>query len=207
MKLYDYYRSSCSYRVRIALNLKKLKYDTIPIHLLDNGGEQHSDEYKSINPQEIVPSLMTDDGVINQSMAIIEYLEELYPEPPLLPNNIYQRAEIRNLALIIACEIHPLNNLRVLQTLQNEFKLTNEQKIDWYHKWLKIGFCAFEEKLKKYQSSSNFCYGESVTLADIFLIPQVYNAQRFEFPMHNYPLIMSINNHCLSLPAFIEASP
>lgn len=207
MKLYDYYRSSCSYRVRIALNLKKLSYDTIPINLINNGGEQHSIEYKKINPQEIVPSLETNDGIITQSLAIIEYLDEVYPTPALLPKDPYAKSMVRGMALLIACEIHPLNNLRVLQTLKNELHVTKEQKLDWYHKWLKLGFTALESKLKATSREINVCFGNSVTMADICLIPQVYNAKRFDFSLTDYPLINSINEYCLSLSEFSEAEP
>lgn len=207
MKLYDYYRSSCSYRVRIALNLKKLNYDIIPVHLVNNGGEQHSPSYKKINPQEVVPSLDTDDGIINQSLAIIEYLEDVYPTPALLPKDPYKKSLIRSIALLIACEIHPLNNLRVLQTLENDLHISKEQKLAWYHKWLRLGFTALETKLNNINRDANVCYGSSVTLADVFLIPQVYNAKRFEFPVENFPIINSINNHCLTLSEFKNAEP
>lgn len=207
MKLYDYYRSSCSYRVRIALNLKSLSYEVIPVHLVNNGGEQHLAKYKAINPQAIVPSLDTDDGIITQSLAIIDYLDEVYPTPALLPNAAYDRSVVRSLALMIACEIHPLNNLRVLQTLKNDLKVSDEQKLAWYHKWLELGFTALETKLNSIQRSKNVCFGDEVSLADICLIPQVYNAKRFEFPVSDYPLIDAINDYCLSLPAFAKAAP
>ncbi len=207
MKLYDYYRSSCSYRVRIALNIKNLSYDIIPVHLVDNGGEQHSASYKKINPQEIVPSLISNDGIINQSLAIIEYLEDVYPTPAILPKDPYAKSIVRSLALLIACEIHPLNNLRVLQTLKNELHITDEQKLDWYHKWLKLGFSALETKLNDINREKNVCFGNFITLADICLIPQVYNAKRFNFSLDDYPIINSINNYCLSLPEFAKAAP
>lgn len=207
MKLYDYYRSSCSYRVRIALNVKNLSYDIIPVHLVNNGGEQHFASYKKINPQEIVPSLETSDGIINQSLAIIEYLEDVYPTPALLPKDPFAKSLIRSIALLIACEIHPLNNLRVLQTLENDLHINKEQKLAWYHKWLKLGFSALESKLSNINRNKNVCYGDCITMADIFLIPQVYNAKRFEFPMEDYPIINSINEYCLNLPAFKKAEP
>lgn len=207
MKLYDYFRSSCSYRVRIALNLKKLDYTVIPVHLVNNGGEQHSDKYHKINQQELVPSLAVQDGILTQSLAIIEYLDEMYPDPKLLPSDIFSKAEVRSLALIIACEIHPLNNLRVLQTLVKDFNASEEQKNHWYHQWLKKGFDAMEEKLSHISRSNLVCYGDKITLADIFLIPQIYNAKRFKFSLDKYPLIQSINEYCLSLDAFKKASP
>jgi maleylacetoacetate isomerase len=207
VKLYDYYRSSCSYRVRIALNLKKLDYSVIPIHLVNNGGEQHSDEYHAINPQELVPSLETNDGIITQSLAIIEYLDEVHPYPALLPSDPLMRANVRSLALIIACEMHPVNNLRVLQTLKSKFDASDEQKSDWYHTFLKSGFDAFEIKLASLQRSKSVCFGDSITLADICLIPQIYNAKRFKFSLADYPLINEINEYCLTQPEFIKAVP
>lgn len=207
MKLYDYYRSSCSYRVRIALNLKNVNYEIIPVHLLNNGGEQHTDSYKKVNPQEIVPSLETDDGNINQSLAIIEYLEDLYPNPPLLPKHPYEKSLVRSIALLVACEIHPLNNLRVLQMLENDLHITAEQKLVWYHKWLRLGFSALEQKLSTIERANPVCFGKSVTIADIFLIPQIYNAKRFKFELKDYPIINEINEYCLTIPAFIKAEP
>ena len=207
MKLYDYYRSSCSYRVRIALNLKNLSYEVIPVHLVNNGGEQHSAKYKAINPQEIVPSLDTDDGIVTQSLAIIEYLDEVYPSPALLPSSSFDKATVRSLSLLIACDIHPLNNRRVLQTLKNDLKISDEQKSTWYHKWLELGFSALETRLQAIPRSKDVCFGDRVSIADICLIPQVYNAKRFEFPVSNYPLINAINDYCLSLPYFAEAEP
>lgn len=207
LKLYDYYRSSCSYRVRIALKLKNLTYDVIPIHLLENGGEQHSDAYKKINSQEIVPSLATTAGIITQSLAIIEYLDEIYPNPPLLPKDSFAKSVVRSMALLIACEIHPLNNLRVLQTLENDFNFNKDQKINWYHKWLKLGFSALENKLSKVKRQINVCFGDFVTIADVCLIPQVYNAERFNFSLVDYPIISSINEYCLNLPEFSQSAP
>lgn len=207
MKLYDYFRSSCSYRVRIALSIKNISYDIIPIHLVNNGGEQHSASYKAINPQEVVPSFECNDGIINQSLAIIEYLEEVFPTPPLLPKDPFARAQVRSMALLIACDIHPLNNLRVLQKLENDFHITQEQKLFWYHKWLELGFSALETKLDNTHRTKDVCFGDSISFADICLIPQVYNAKRFEFDMGNYPIINSINEYCLSLPEFKNTAP
>lgn len=207
MQLYDYYRSSCSYRVRIALNIKKIAYTAIPVHLVNNGGEQHTPAYKKINPQEIVPTLITDDGIIRQSLAIIDYLDEVYPTPALLPSSPFAKSIVKSLALIIACEIHPLNNLRVLQTLKHDFQINEQQKLAWYHKWLELGFSAFENNLQELSRAKDVCFGDSITLADICLIPQVYNAKRFNFPINNYPLISKINDYCLSLPEFSSAAP
>lgn len=202
MQLYDYYRSTACYRVRIALRLKNIAYDAIPIHLINNGGEQHSFEYLAINPQGLVPTLNDDGQLITQSLAIIEYLDETYKETPLLPADAKSRAEVRSLALIIACDMHPLNNLRVLQTLKTEFNASEEDIIVWYHRWLKLGFDAYESKLKTIKRSLNVSFGDKVTLADICLIPQIYNAKRFNFSLDSYPIISSINEYCLKLDAF-----
>jgi maleylacetoacetate isomerase len=207
MKLYDYYRSSSSYRVRIALNIKQISYEKLAIHLIDNGGEQHHPDYLAFNPQGLVPTLNENGHILTQSLAIIEYLEEMNPEPALLPSNPLARAQIRSLALVIACDIHPLNNLRVLKQLRGEFQATEAQVLEWYHLWLKEGFDAIELKLKNLPRKNHVCYGHDISLADICLIPQVYNAIRYNFSMSNYPLINEINEYCLTLPAFIEAAP
>ncbi len=207
MKLYDYYRSSCSYRVRIALNLKKISYECIPIHLLNQGGEQHTPSYRALNPEGVVPTLSENGHVLTQSIAIIEYLNEINPNPPLLPQNPLDRAHVKSLALMIACDIHPLNNLRVLKYLQNEFQANDDETQKWYHHWLKLGFDAFETTLEKLPRTTDVCSGHHVSLADICLIPQVYNAKRFKFDMASYPLIEKINAHCLTLDAFKKACP
>lgn len=209
MKLYDYYRSTASYRVRIALNLKQLTYETIPVHLLNNGGEQHTPEYKKINPQSLVPALDlgTDEPPLTQSLAILEYLEETHPSPALLPQDPRARAEVRSLALIIAADMHPLNNLRVLKQLRTQFNASDDDVTRWYHHWLQLGFDAFEEKLKHLPRESSFCYGNHVSFADVCLIPQVYNANRFEFSLKAYPQIQAIVEACLALEAFQNAAP
>lgn len=207
MKLYDYYRSSCSYRVRIALNLKQINYTSIPVHLINQGGEQHRPEYLQLNPQGLVPTLDENGHILTQSLAIIEYLEELNPEPPLLPQTPLGRAEVRSLALSIACDLHPINNLRVLNQLRQQFNAPDTEVNHWYKHWLKLSFDAFEERLKMLPRKNNVCYGHDVSLADICLIPQVYNAKRFEFSLAPYPRISEINDYCLTLDAFKEASP
>ncbi|KTD13639.1 glutathione S-transferase (maleylacetoacetate isomerase) [Legionella gratiana] len=207
MKLYDYYRSTACYRVRIALNVKNIDYEKMNVHLVNNGGEQHSLEYRKINPQGLVPSLEIDGHVLSQSLAIIDYLNEAYPTPPLLPQNARDRAMIRSLALIVACDMHPLNNLRVLNQLKHQFKPSDTQITEWYHHWLKVGFDAFETTLQSLPRQEPFCFGSTVSLADLCLIPQVYNAHRFHFAMDDYPLINEINTHCLTLEAFQKASP
>lgn len=207
MKLYDYYRSSASYRVRIALNLKDIAYETIPIDLIKDGGEQHNTSYYNINPQSLVPTLIDKGQTLSQSLAIIEYLEEIKPTPPLLPDNAPDRALVRSLALTIACDIHPLNNLRVLQHLKKQFDASGDQITDWYHLWLEKGLQGLEARLQQLPRSNDVCFGNQVTLADICLIPQLYNAKRFHFSLSNYPLISKINDYCLTIPEFIAASP
>jgi maleylacetoacetate isomerase len=209
MKLYDYYRSTASYRVRIALNLKQLTYETCPVHLVNHGGEQHAPEYKKINPQGLVPALGldTNEQALTQSLAILEYLEEEHPNPPLLPKSTHARAEVRSLALLIAADTHPLNNLRVLKQLRTQFNASDDDVSTWYHHWLQLGFDAFEEKLKHLPRDGNFCYGNHISFADICLVPQVYNANRFEFSLTKYPLIQGITDACLNLKAFQDAAP
>lgn len=207
MILYDYFRSTACYRVRIALNIKNISYEKKEVHLVNNGGEQNSPEYHSINPQGLVPSITINGQIISQSLAIIDYLDETYPENPLLPEDPFLRATLKSLALIVACDMHPLNNLRVLNQLKEQFKANEEQVMEWYHHWLKAGFDAFEEQLKRLERSKPVCSGNDVSLADVCLIPQVYNANRFHFAMDNYPLINEINAYCLTIPAFQKAVP
>lgn len=208
LKLYDYHRSSACFRVRIALNLKNIEYEAISVHLVKDGGHQLSDSYKAINPQQLVPALQIDDSkqILTQSLSIIEYLEEAYPTPALLPSERTARANVRAFSQIIACDIHPLNNLRVLKYIKHEFQISDEQKNAWYFHWLSAGFDAMEALLQE-NKSRHFCFGSSVTLADICLVPQVYNALRFEFPMDKYPRITQINQHCLEMDAFQKALP
>lgn len=208
MKLYHYFRSSASYRVRIALNLKRIECELVDIHLLNKGGEHNSPSYLKINPQGLVPCLELDDGRrIIQSLAIIEYLEEMVTEFPLLPTEKQLKAQLRALALIVACDIHPLNNLRVLNQLKSQFNAQEADVLEWYHHWLKSGLEAFEAQLQTLPRTIPVCYGNTITLADVFLIPQVYNAHRYKLPMTDYPLINEINEYCLSLEAFQKASP
>src|SRR3989338_6739238 len=189
MKLYDYFRSTASYRVRISLNFKQIEWTAFEVHLINMGGEQHLPAYRAINPQGMVPSLRTDEGLLTQSMAIIEYLEEVYPDPSLLPDNAYDRALVRSVAQMIACDIHPINNLRVLQRLKKQFHADEIQVTEWYHHWLEEGFNAVEDKLSQMPRSGDVCFGDSVSLADLCLIPQVYNAHRFKFSLDDYPII------------------
>lgn len=207
MNLYTYYRSSAAYRVRIALNLKGLSYTSIPVHLVRNGGEQTSQEYLEKNPQGLVPLLESGEQYINQSLAIIDYLEEAFTETPLLPKQILPRAWVRSLAYSIACDIHPLNNLRVLNYLSKEFAATGQAKKEWYRHWVEIGFQAIEKQLSRSNYMGDFCYGGSPTVADCCLIPQIYNAQRFEVNLAPYPNLVRINQNCLNLSAFKNALP
>lgn len=204
IKLYTYWRSTAAYRVRIALNLKGLDYQPMPVHLVKDGGEQHQPEYKALNPQGLVPALVTEGGaVINQSMAIMEYLEESYPDIAILPIDAIKRAQTRAMAQMIVSDIHPLNNLRVLQFLKKSW---SQSQVDvWYAHWIKQGFGALETMLKG--SNNSFMNEMYPCISDICLVSQVYNANRFNVPLGDYPRLMAINNRCLELPAFQEASP
>lgn len=205
MKLYSYFRSSAAYRVRIALNLKGLAAEIIPVHLVKNGGEQHADPYRQINPSELVPTLVDEDFTLSQSMSTLEYLEETHPATALLPQAAQQRALIRAFCQSIACDIHPLNNLRVLQYLQQTLQVTDTGKDEWYAHWIQLGMQSLEAQLN--DSNGQFCFGDQPTFADCCLIPQVYNAKRFNIDLSAYPKIEAIYQHCLSLPAFQQASP
>jgi len=207
LKLYTYYRSSSAYRVRIALNLKHLDYEAYPIHLPKNQGENWRPEYLAINPQGLVPALEDQGKVFIQSSAIIEYLEDTYPNPSILPTSSTARAYVRALAQILACEIHPLNNLRELNYLIESFNCSDRQKRDWYGYWVYEGFTAIEKFIERHNLKGKFCYRDNPTIADIFLIPQVYNANRFECDMSKFPHIKKINEECLSLEEFSAAGP
>lgn len=207
IKLFGYWRSTAAYRVRIALNIKQVSYKGISVHLVKDGGQQHKPEYKELNPQGLVPLMVDGDFKLNQSTAIIEYLEEKYPRPQLLPNGFDDRAKVRAACQTIACDIHPLNNLRVLQYLKSELKVSDEQKDFWYHHWINKGFTALETNLESYTKNGPFCFGKHLTMADIFLVSQVYNANRFNVDLSAFPRICSVNDHCLSLSAFRDASP
>jgi maleylpyruvate isomerase len=207
MKLYSYFRSSASYRVRIALNLKNLPYDYMPIHLVRSGGEQLTPEYRKLNPDALVPTLVDGDAQIQQSLAIIEYLEETHPSPPLLPRAALDRAYVRALALQIACEIHPLNNLRVLKYLKHELKVDEEPKNAWYRHWIESGFGTFEGRIANDSRTGKFCFGDTPTLADLCLVPQVFNAQRFNVDTQRYPTIQRIYEHAMQFEAFANAAP
>lgn len=252
IQLYDYFRSTACYRVRIALLLKNLSFTKIQVHLVNDGGQQHQPEYLHHNPQGLVPTLVDGETTITQSIAIMEYLEEKYPKPTILPPTAIERAHARAIAQLIACDIHPLNNLRVMQYLTTTGKFTDEAKSEWYQHWITTGFTALEIMLEniampkafqvankchaqmnsgaysEYVSSESswqqrsslegegcnmpitnrkFCLGDYPTIADICLVAQVYNANRFNYQMDNYPLITTINAHCCTLPEFIQANP
>jgi maleylacetoacetate isomerase len=210
MKLYGYFRSSASFRVRIALNLKGLTYESVPVHLVKDGGQQFSPEYLQLNPDGLVPVLVdeaTGGDALTQSLAIIEYLDETHPEPPLLPANPVDRAYARSLALTIACEIHPLNNLRVLRYLVREMKVPEESKDAWYRHWCEKGLASLEKILARDERTGTFCIGETPGLADCLLVPQIANAQRFNCDLSGMPTLMRINAACMQLEAFARAAP
>ncbi|CAN7719923.1 maleylacetoacetate isomerase [Acidovorax sp. LjRoot66] len=205
--LYTYFRSSAAYRVRIALNLKGLEASHIPVHLVRDGGEHLKPEYKAINPQGLVPVFGEDGMRVSQSLAILEYLEEKYPTTPLLPSALADRAYVRQLALVIACEIHPLNNLRVLKYLSSTLGVADAAKSDWIKHWIAQGFEALEAEIQAAGHSGGFCFGEAPTLADCCLVPQVFNARRFEVDLSAYPALVAIDERCAALPAFQQAHP
>jgi maleylacetoacetate isomerase len=205
MKLYGYWRSTAAYRVRIALHLKGIDFESISVHLVKNGGEQHSNHYSELNPNNLVPTLIDGDFSLNQSLAIIDYLDQRNTEVALYPHDIKSKAKVQALALDIACEIHPLNNLRVQQYLANTLSATNEAKQGWVEHWMNIGFMAIERQLST--SAGQYCFADIVTVADICLVAQVYNAHRFNVDMSAYPLINKVVKNCNKLPAFIKALP
>lgn len=204
MKLHNYFRSSTSFRARIALNLKGVGYDYVAYHL--RHGEQRSERYLSVNPQGLVPALELDDGkVIPQSLAILEYLEEVHPEPPLLPKDPFKRALVRAASYSIACDIHPINNLRVLKYLADPLGHDEEEVATWFRHWVTTEFDSLEPRLA--ETAGRYCYGDSVTMADVCLIPQVTNNTRFKVDMTRYPTINKIFENCMALDAFGKAAP
>jgi len=207
LKLYTYWRSSAAYRVRIALALKGLAYESVPRHLLRDGGEQRRAEYLATNPQGLIPALDHDGVVVTQSLAICEYLEEIAPQPALLPFDAAGRAAVRAMALLVACDIHPLNNLSVQQYLRTGFGQGDEGVTRWVQHWIARGFGALEQLVARHSADGRYCYGNGVTLADAFLVPQVYNARRAQMDLAPYPRLMAIVQHLESLPAFAAARP
>ena len=212
LKLYTYFRSSAAYRVRIALNLKGLDVEMAPIHLLRNGGEQLEEAYRSINPESLVPALVDendDEGsqVLTQSIAIIEYLDEMYPEPPLLPAAPLDRAYVRGIALSIACDIHPINNLRVLRYLVRDLGASEDAKNAWYRHWCENGLAAIEKRINADGRAGKFCMGDTPTMADCCLVPQLANARRVDTDLSRMPTLLRIEQNCAQLDAFIQAQP
>jgi maleylpyruvate isomerase len=206
MILHGYALSSASYRVRIALALKGLEVTTVTKQLrLD---EHRQADFLRLNPQGFVPTLSVDDGqVLTQSLAIVEYLDEVYPEPPLLPVTPAARARVRSLSQLITCDIHPLNNLRVLKYLEGPLGLDQQARVAWYHHWVRAGFDALEQRLAQDSFAGRFCHGDSPGMADLCLVPQVFNARRFALDLGPYPRIVSVEAACAELPAFKSAAP
>jgi maleylpyruvate isomerase len=207
MKLYTFFRSSASYRVRIALNVKGLDYEQIPIHLRRGGGEQFSEGYKSINPQALVPALEDGGRILTQSLAIIEYLEERFPNPALMPADPADRALVRSMALLIACEIHPIQNLRVLLYLKKNLNHSDDEVNAWAQHWITLGLSALEQMRLSLPKPGAFCFGDAPTLADICLVPQLANARRFGVNLSLFPSILNVEQNCLALSAFAQAAP
>jgi len=207
MKLYGYFRSSAAYRVRIALNVKQLGYESVPVHLIRDGGQQLAQTYRELNPTALVPTFIDQNVSIGQSIAIMEYLEEAYPQVPILPATQAGRARVRSLAQFIACDIHPLNNLRVLKYLKRELGVTDEVKNEWYLHWIRQGFDSLEKMLASSIDTGVYCHGDTPTIADFCLVPQVANAQRFDCDLSAMPNVMRIDAACRELPAFADAAP
>ncbi len=211
MRLYNYFRSSASYRVRIALALKSLDYEYVPVHLVKN--EQLAPAYRELAPAQLVPALVIDAGAgrpeatLTQSLAIIEYLDETVPEPPLLPKDALGRARVRSLALDIACEIHPLDNLRVLRYLQRELKIDDAAKDRWYRHWVETGLATVERQLTGTAGTGRFCHGDTPGLADCVLVPQIFNARRVDCRLEHVPTVMRIFDACMAETAFASTQP
>ena len=205
--LHNYFRSSAAYRVRIAINLKGLDYDYIPVHLTREGGMQFKDSYTALNPHQLVP-LLDDDGFqLSQSLAIIEYIDEKFPAIRLLPDSLQGRARVRQLTLAIACDIHPLQNLRVLKYLTGKLDLTEDDKAEWIKHWLELGLTALEADLARAATRGKFCFGDTPTVADCALVPQLFSAARFNVDTQPYPTLRSIYEACEALPEFAAAHP
>jgi maleylacetoacetate isomerase len=207
MKLHSYFRSSATFRVRIALNLKGVPYEIVPLHLLKGGGEQFSEAYIQTNPASLIPALEDDGQVLTQSLAIIEYLDERYPEPPLLPADPVSRAYVRAIALAIACDIHPLNNLRVLRYLVRDLKLPDEKKDAWVRHWIELGLGQVERLVASSGHSGRYAFADQVTIADLAIVPQIFNAKRSGCDLAKAPTLNAITDRCMQLDAFARAQP
>ncbi len=205
LTLYSYWRSSAAWRIRLALNLKGLDYAIRPVHLLQDGGQQHRPEYRALSPEGLVPCLVHDDWPLSQSLAICEYLESHWPQPALLPPDARQAARVRSFCAVIACDTHPLNNLSVLRYLEDPLGVGEEHRTHWYRHWIARAFVALETRLAG--GETRFAYGDSPGLAECFLVPQMYNARRFDCPLQDYPRLVEIDAHCADLPAFQAAHP
>jgi len=207
MKLYTYFRSSAAYRTRIALNLKGVQHDAVEVDLRAPASDRQKPDYRSINPQALVPALAVEGTTIAQSLAIIEYLDEVYPDPALMPRSPVNRARVRAMALAIACDMHPLNNLRVLNYLRSPLGHDEETVNAWYRHWIAVGFGGLEQEARRATGDGRHMFGQSVTVADIYIVPQMYNARRFKCDLEPYPTLRAICAHLESLPAFAKAAP
>jgi maleylacetoacetate isomerase len=205
MKLYTFFRSSAAFRVRIALNVKGLPYESLPKAFAKN--EHRAADYLALNPQGLIPALAIDGVVLSQSLAIIEYLDERHPQPPLLPSDPIDRARVRSMAMAIACEIHPLNNLRVLNYLKGELKQDEAGVATWYRHWVTEGFRGLEVQAREFSAAGRYCFGDTLSLADVCLVPQMFNARRFKTDLTPFPTLAGISAHLESLPAFAAARP
>jgi len=207
MRLYTYFRSSAAFRVRIALNLKGLAYEALPVDIRPGAMQNTRPAFLAVNPEGLVPALEDDGATLSQSLAIIEYLEEAYPQPPLLPRSTIDRARVRGMALAVACDVHPLNNLRVLNYLRSHLGHDDEAVKSWARHWMAVTFRALEEEARRYSGDGKHMFGEIVTLADVCLIPQMYNARRFKCDLESYPTLRSVYANLETHPAFAQAAP
>jgi maleylpyruvate isomerase len=207
MKLYTYFRSSAAYRTRIAFNLKGIQCETVSVDLRAAASDQHKPEYRAVNPQGLVPAVVVEDTTVTQSLAIIEYLDEVYPEPPLLPRSAVDRARVRAMALAVACDMHPLNNLRVLSYLRSPLGHDEDTINAWYRHWIAVGFSGLEQEARRATGDGRYMFGSNVTIADICIVPQMYNARRFKCDIDPYPTLRGICKHLETLPAFAKAAP